>query len=59
MYVEQVYNLWKLGNTSSFGTYNTIYHRGSYLLLFGKKKLLSLEFQANNSSGFKTSASLF
>ena len=29
--------------TSSSGIYKTVHHNGSYVLLFGKKKLLSFE----------------
>ena len=33
----------KIKITGNSGIYKTIYHNGSYLLLFGKKKLLSFE----------------
>ena len=45
--------------TSSFGILKTLYHNGSYLLLFEKKKIKVLKFHRNDSSYFKISSSLF
>ena len=39
MFMEQVQKLWKMKAASSSGISKTIYHNGSYLLLFGKTKL--------------------
>ena len=41
--MEQEYKLWKIKAISSSGILKTIYHNGSYLLLFGKRKLQSFE----------------
>ena len=43
MLTEQVSKLWKMKTTSSSGILKTMYHNGSYLLLFGKRKLQSFE----------------
>ena len=44
MLTEQVSKLWKMKTTSSSGIIlKTMYHNGSYLLLFGKRKLQSFE----------------
>ena len=39
MFMEQVLKLWKTKATSSSGILKTVYHNGSYLLLFGNTKL--------------------
>ena len=36
--MEQAYKLWKIKPTSSSGILKTIYHDGSYLFIFGKRK---------------------
>ena len=41
--MEQVNKPWKMNTTSSSGMLKTIYNIGSYLLLFGKKKIQSFE----------------
>ena len=41
--MEQVYKLWKMKTASSSGILKTIYHNGSYLLLFRKRKLQIFE----------------
>ena len=41
--VEQLYRLWKMKATRSSRILKTIYHNGSYLFLFGKRKLQSFE----------------
>ena len=43
MLMAKVYKLWKVKTTSSSGILKTIYHNWSYLLLFGKRKLISFE----------------
>ena len=43
MYMEHVYKLWKLKTGSSSEMLKTVYHNGSCLLLFGKRKLESFE----------------
>ena len=43
MQMEQLYKLWKMKTTSSSGILKTIYRNGSYLMLFGNRKLLSFE----------------
>ena len=48
--MEQVYKLWKIRAARSSGILKTIYHDGSYLYLFGKRKLQSFEFHRNNFS---------
>ena len=45
--------------TSRFGVFNTMYHNGSYLVLFRKENLKILKFHVNNSFYFEISASLF
>ena len=37
----------KLKMTTSSGMYKTVYHNGSYLLLFGDRKLLSFEISCD------------
>ena len=37
--MEQVYKLWKMKAASSSAISKSVYYNGSYLLLFGKKKL--------------------
>ena len=41
--MDQVYKLSKTKTTGSSRILNTIYQNGSYLLLFGKRKLQSFE----------------
>ena len=58
MHLKQVQNLWENESNSS-EIFTTINHNGSYLLLFGKRKLQSFETYMNKSSYFATNASLF
>ena len=41
--MKQLYKLWKMNPTRSSGTLNAIYHNGTYLLLFGRRKLRGLK----------------
>ena len=41
--MEQEYKLWIMETISSSGILKTVYHNGSYLLLFRKRKLQSFE----------------
>ena len=49
----------KMKITSRFGVFNTMYHNGSYLLLFIEENLKILKFHVNNSFYFEISVSLF
>ena len=41
--MEQLYKLSQMKTTSSSGILKTVQHNGSYLLLFGKRKLQRFE----------------
>ena len=43
MHMERVYKQWKMKTASSSGILKIIYHNGSYVLLFGKRKLQRFE----------------
>ena len=45
--------------TSRSRVFNTMYHNGSYLLLFRKENLKILKFHVSNSLYFEISTSLF
>ena len=58
MHMEQVENYEKMKLTRSSGIFKTIYHNGSYLLLFGKDIYKDLKFHLNDSSYFEIRTSL-
>ena len=49
----------KMKITSRSGVFKTMYHNGSYLLLFRKENLKNLKFHVNNSFYFEVSVFLF